>query len=295
MVLPTTPVVKVGASLLKTIKDNFKTFTYRASSNPEPTIGLNPIADDKIAAAIDLFNAGKSQEYVRKAIGIPNNHARVIYRTLKRTDDKLYQIIGSPGKQTTQLTPEQIQYFLRNTATVKRPGSSHRQIAEELGVKRDQIDDLNTILYNNPERLELLNEAIRKGEIPNVVDELDVTKYTGPQKARLLAGKNPATKSQTNTAKRRRAEKRYLQDPKVLQADKDLFKQAYAIMTTSNAVFKDVPGFTKNVDHIRALRFFQNINEGVLISPWVVFILPNRALEFELCFKTSKKLVNIFW
>lgn len=263
MVLPTAPIVKVGANLLNQIKNNFKSFSYKASSNPEPTIGLNPIPDEKISEAVDLFNAGKTQEYVRKAINIPNNHARVIYRTLKQTDDKLYQIIGSTGKQTTRLSPEQIQHFLRNTATVKRPGVSHRKIAEELGVKRDQIDDLNTILYKNPDKLEALNEAIRKGEIPNVVDELDVTRYSGPQKARLLAGKNPETKSQTNAAKRRQGEKRYLKDPKVLQADKDLYKKAYAVMTASNAVFKDVPGFTKNVDHIRALRFFKNVNDGV--------------------------------
>ena len=39
----------------------------------------------------------------------------------------------------------------------------------------------------------------------------------------------------------------------------------------------------------------QKINEGVLISPWVVLIVPNRALDLRLCFETSKKLVNVFW
>ena len=73
-------VARIGPGLLSAIKNNFAKFSYKAGSNPKPTIGLNPISDEKIAAAVDLLNAGKTQEYVRKNLNISNNHARVVYR-----------------------------------------------------------------------------------------------------------------------------------------------------------------------------------------------------------------------
>ena len=259
-----TPAIRVGPKLLQTIKDNFATFSYKASSNPKPTIGLNPIPDEKIASAVDLFNEGKTQEFVRKAIDIPNNHARVIYRSLKETNDEISTILrGETGKTGTTLTPSQIQYFLKNTATIERPGISYNAIADELGINRYPITRLAKKIENNPDIRENLNKAILEGKVPGVTEPLAIKSYKGPAKARLIAGKNPATKSRTNSAQRRAGEKAYLADPNVPQSEKDLFKEAYEVMTANNFVFKDMPGYKINVDHVRALRFFTDVRKGI--------------------------------
>lgn len=263
MVVPAAPITRVGASLLNQIKNNFKTFSYKASSNPEPTIGLNPIADDKIAAAIDLFNQGKTQEFVRKAVNIPNNHARVIYRSLKETNDEISTILrGETGRMGTTLTPSQIQYFLRNTATTERSGISYNAMAKELDINPDPLKRLGKKIEDNPDIQENLNKAILEGKVPGVTEPLSIKSYKGPAKARLIAGKNPDTKSRTNSAQRRAGEKAFKADPNVPESEKDLFKEAYEVMTANNLIFKDMPGQRINVDHIRALRFFEDVREG---------------------------------
>ena len=257
-------VARIGPGLLSAIKNNFAKFSYKAGSNPKPTIGLNPIPDEKIAAAVELLNAGKTQEYVRKNLNISNNHARVVYRTLKDTNDELSTILrGETGRTGTTLTPGQIQYFLQNTATAERSGISYNAMAKELNINPDPLKRLGRKIQDNPDIQKNLNKAILEGKVPGVTEPLTFVSYKGPAKVRLLAGKNPETKSQTNAAKRRRSEQKYLNNPDVLQEDKDLYREAYRVMRASNVLFKDAP---KNIDHIRAVRFFKNIDDSINVG-----------------------------
>ena len=254
---------RVGLPLLTKIKNSIKVYEYKGATNPKPTVGLNSIPDEDIARAVDLFNSGKTQEQVRKTIGFSNNHSRAIYRTLKNTNDEIYNIFRGQGTQRsgagTTLTPEQIQYFLRNTATVGRDGISNRAIAKELNVTRDAIDHLKARIYNNPNIAKKLNDSILAGKVPGVTEPLYIQKFSGPRVQKIIAGKDPTRRGKSQGVRRQKIQTNYLKNPNVPQKEKDAMRQAYEAMKMNNALY---PNEKVNVDHIRALTFFKNMEDG---------------------------------